>query len=90
VFGGGELPEVDVCVLTLNSANTVGFSLVNGLRNRLKFELYSALALINLLLAYRDLLEVLREPRGVGPLRAVLLALKGYLRDGVEVVVWVV
>jgi len=37
-----------------------GFSLVDGLRNRFKFELHSALVLANLPLAYRDLLEVLR------------------------------
>jgi len=37
-----------------------GFSLVDGLKNRFKFELYSALVLINLPLAYRDLLEMLR------------------------------
>jgi hypothetical protein len=41
----------------------MGFSLVDGLRNGFKFELYSALVLINLPLAYRDLLKVLRAAR---------------------------
>lgn len=41
----------------------MGFGLVDGLRNRFKFELYSALVLINLPLAYRDLLKVLRTMR---------------------------
>ncbi len=40
-----------------------GFSLVEALKNRFKFELYSALVLVNFPLAYRDLLKMLQGCR---------------------------
>jgi glycosyltransferase involved in cell wall biosynthesis len=61
LFTAGALARIGVTLGYATHKKLKGFSLVEGLKNRLKFELHSALILLNLPLAYRDIMRILRE-----------------------------